>query len=718
MDRHEDIKAKGKPEWTSLYDHLKYVAIAIEKFTLHSDLDVNIAIKGALLHDIGKAHPIFQRQLKNKKPKQSFRHEIASLFFLDFVEEDIQTAIIEMIVAHHKSMKKDPRDKGLLDLLEEEVDVINYHLGGWETWSPVACDILHTVGFPENIITRSEAEQSIYRVIDYCEVAYNTKCGYSEWRGLLMGADYFASAQIEKTQSKIERSFYQPDLSFYNRQDSLYPLSLVASDSDKPHTMVVASTGAGKTDFLLRRCKGRVFYTLPFQASINAMFKRIKKELKESNPNLDIRILHAASSLVGKEDRDSDTSLQEMIGAAVKVLTPYQLAGVIFGSKGYESVIMDLKGCDIIMDEVHTYSGISQAIVLKIVTLLKELNCRIHIGTATMPTVLYKEIIEILGKENVYEVKLPVKSLDQFDRHEVYKINSFEEAGSIIQKAIMQSEKVLIVCNRVDKAQKVYDEKIRVDYSDVEKMLIHSRFKRGDRGKKETALIGLDEKGNPTDCFNTSENACIVVSTQVVEVSLDISFDVMITEAAPLDALIQRFGRINRIRTEDTIGKLKKVYVLPAPEGKKEAKPYELEALNKSIEVLPDGDRLRERELQNKMDKVFTTIDYPSIEEHSIFKGDGHWSIPLLTHSDSILMELLEIDSVICITEEDVGDYIDANYNERMQYEIPCRYYQVNHLPNLKIGHNPFIIPTHAYSEELGLSIGLLKEPNIESQII
>ncbi|MDZ7763228.1 MAG: helicase-related protein [Melioribacteraceae bacterium] len=62
--------------------------------------------------------------------------------------------------------------------------------------------------------------------------------------------------------------------------------------------------------------------------------------------------------------------------------------------------------------------------------------------------------------------------------------------------------------------------------------------------------------------FNSSDEACIVVSTQVVEVSLDISFDLMITETAPLDSLIQRFGRINRIRNNETIGKYKPIFVI------------------------------------------------------------------------------------------------------------------------------------------------------------
>jgi len=84
-------------------------------------------------------------------------------------------------------------------------------------------------------------------------------------------------------------------------------------------------------------------------------------------------------------------------------------------------------------------------------------------------------------------------------------------------------------------------------------MLIHSRFKRGKRSQLESDLKNV---------YNESPEACLVVSTQVVEVSLDISFDMMITECAPIDALIQRFGRINRKRTQDTIGKFKPIYVI------------------------------------------------------------------------------------------------------------------------------------------------------------
>ncbi|MFX6702242.1 hypothetical protein ABTH29_20300, partial [Acinetobacter baumannii] len=81
--------------------------------------------------------------------------------------------------------------------------------------------------------------------------------------------------------------------------------------NSRKHTLVVASTGAGKTDFLLRRSKGRVFYTLPYQASINSMWERIKSVV----PNKDIRLLHATSRIVTKNNIDEQI-LQPLAGSA------------------------------------------------------------------------------------------------------------------------------------------------------------------------------------------------------------------------------------------------------------------------------------------------------------------------------------------------------------------------------------------------------------------
>jgi CRISPR-associated endonuclease/helicase Cas3 len=705
--------AKSAPEWTTLEEHLKHVAAATSVFARHLKMDEQIAFHGAVMHDLGKAHPVFQKRLTGNSPdkKKVFRHEIASLFFLSAFPENEYAELIEMVVGHHKSVKKDSGEKGLLDL-DDGYDYEDFHLGKWEEWSMAAIELLNKFGVAVDNISRDEALNNLKYVVEYCKNKVR-EYGYSEWRGLLMGADHFASALNNETDKHIGNCFKIPNLKFYNRHHHLYPLSILDSTSNKKHTIVVASTGAGKTDFLFKRCKGRVFYTLPFQASINAMYKRVANDLEKDNPNIDIRVLHSASTVVKRKEGEEESVLQSLFGSSVKILTPHQLAAIAFGMKGFEALILDLRGCDIVLDEIHTYTGISQAIVLKLVEILKSINCCIHIGTATMPAILYQKILGVLG-DDVLEVALSQKELDNFNRHTVHKIASFEAAKSIIDDAVSKDKKLLIVLNRVDRAQDIYQQ-IRDLYGETPMLLLHSRFKRGDRNEKEKLLLGLNENGTPINEFNNSDKACIVISTQIVEVSLDISFDLMITEAAPLDALIQRFGRINRKRTTETVGIMKNVYVIEPSTDKKEALPYDLDIVLKSYEVLPDGDTLQERDLQEKIDAVFTKINFLDIEEHAVFKSDGSISIDQLTNrSKSILFELLDIDSVSCICESDQVGYEASNFERRLELEIPVRYFSVFKMNQSQKGNKPFVIPDMAYDTEKGLDVKLIKEQNFD----
>ncbi len=710
------IYAKSAPDWTPLIEHLKHVSVAVERIANHFGMDTDIARHGAFLHDIGKSHPIFQRRLRDKSRdyKNIFRHEIASLFFLSAFPREQWDELIEMVVSHHKSVKNDINKLGLLDL-EQLCDYEDFHLGNWEEWSNDAWQILTELNIPYKLITRNEAKENLLYTVNYC-TNKNRERGFSKWKGLMIAGDHFASALIDKTDVASENLFVKPDLSFYERKHPLYPLSLTDANSTKKHTIVVACTGAGKTDYLFRRCKGRVFYTLPFQASINAMYKRVAKDLERDNKDLDIRVLHSTSKIIRRNNIDEEVVLQSQIGASVKILTPHQLAALAFGMKGYEALLLDLKGCDVVLDELHTYTGVSQAIVLKLVEILVRIGCSVHVGTATMPTILYQRIKEVLGND-VLEVKLPPEELDNFNRHVLHKVNSIECVKPIIKEAVKNNQKVLIILNKVKTAQETFDYFRNEDaFKNVPLMLIHSRFKRQDRNQKEKNLIGLDEDGNSLHTFNTSTKACIVISTQIVEVSLDISFDLMITECAPLDALIQRFGRVNRVRNAQTIGKYKDIYVISPPDDEKNARPYDLGILKKSYEVIDDGEVFRERDLQNKIDSVFTHIDFKCIEEHSVFKHNGDISIDYLSHnSKAILFDLLEIDSVSCITESDLYDYENGDFEQRLNLEIPTYYYSVSKMRQSEKGNRPFIVPDDAYCTEMGL---LSEKINLSTRVI
>lgn len=699
-DKFDYILAKHEDDGAMpLTEHLKSVAETAVVFARYAGFDTDTAYKGAILHDIGKVSPVFQQTLKHGNSQQPgfvFRHEIASLFFISLLPENQRPAIIDMIVAHHKSIYKDVREKGLLDL-EANMKSFERHSEQFEEWCQTALDILNSFGFETHPISKEEAKANYEFAVDYC---YDKQLNCSEWKGLLMAADHFASALAEKTDYTLDKLFIKPDLSFYNRQHHLYPLSLISTDDPRKHTLVTAPTGAGKTDFLLRRCQGRVFYTLPFQASINAMYDRIKNDLKDTNAQ--VYLLHGASNLKVKENKVEERIMQRHIGASVKVMTPHQMASIVFGIKGYEAMLLDLKGCDIILDEIHTYASEIQAIVLKIIEILKYSGCRIHVGTATMPKVLYNKILALLGgKDEVYEVSLPNDVLTTFNRHIIHKTESFDNCSAIIENAVARGQKILIVCNQVKRAQMIYDI-ICNKYFDVDKMLIHSRYKRCDRAKAETML---------KDVFNNSTHPCIVVSTQVVEVSLDISFDVMITECAPIDAMIQRFGRINRKRTDETIGKYKDIYVIKPPEKDGDALPYNLQVLQKSFDVLPDGKVLNETELRTMIDTVYPDIPISSIDYSGAVFVDGKWRIKELCHNaKSALLELLDINSVVCITESDRQQYIN-NTALRTELEIPISFKSIMYkkLEQINQGSRPYVVTNDAYSIEKGLMTELIK---------
>lgn len=695
----------------TLESHLGSVASFAVLAARHAGMDIEIARQGALLHDIGKASIVFQRRLKNRPSplELPFRHEIASLFFLKLSHPELWPFMVSMIIAHHKSIYKDISTTGIIDLdIEYKEDILQFHLTGFSSWVADAIGILTNLNFPcvthETVITEDDAREAYFFALDYCK---KSPKGWSPWKGLLIGADHIASA-VGDFKENVPILFATPNVDYYNRKGDLYPLSLIDSDKAKKHTFVKAPTGAGKTDFLIKRCQGRIFYTLPFQASINAMYERILHDLGAHVE--DIRLLHSISQLVINEEHIAKKVIQDKFGASIKVLTPHQLSSIAFGTRGYESILFDLQGSDIILDEIHTYSDIMQSIVLKMVEVLKHVGCRIHIGTATMPSVLEEAIFEILGKEEVQYVQLPDAILTSFNRHKIYKTTTFTNILPVLEEAIEQKKKILIVCNRVSNAQILF-ERMEEFYPKTAKMLIHSRFKRGDRNRLEKEL---------KDVYNITPHACIVVATQVVEVSLDISFDLMITETAPIDALIQRFGRINRKRTADTIGKYKPIYVIAPPEKNSDCLPYNPKVLKNSFDVLPDnGELLKETELQSLINSVYPEIERLDIDLDAVFVNEK-WRLKELCHlPKSALIEKLDIDSVACITQEDdeTGKYRNANKEERILMEIPVRYNSLRwkNLKQLDIGTHPFIIPDIAYSSERGLDLTKVGPQNYDT---
>jgi CRISPR-associated endonuclease/helicase Cas3 len=703
---------------TTLLDHTKHVMQAIEYFaTALGWQDVTLPLEAAALHDLGKAHPTFQAQLEKanglkhwsslyEKTKWRFvpRHELSSLLLLSCFQRDHWDPLIEMIVSHHKSLQDDVSQRGLMDIIANEgiQNTFEYHSSQSEEWFPLATAILRRLGFNITDVNQANAREAWEYVVTYCENRLEVR-DWSKWRGLLMAADHFASAMSDRTVIELPKRFRIPDTSVFNPVEpggQLFPLSDILVNDPRIHTLLIAPTGAGKTDFLMRRCAGsRIFYTLPFQASINAMWARFCDKM----PGAAVHLQHASAQLTLKQKDpisfEEEYPLHGLIGSSVKVLTPHQLASIVFALPGFEAVMLDLQGSSVVLDEIHTYSDVSRSMVVEIVKVLLRLNCSIHIGTATMPTSLYRELLALLGgEEKTYQVALPLNQLDWYNRHQVFKLADWEEASDIIEQSLANNEKLLIVCNTVKKAQAVFNQ-LQKQFSNHKHLLIHSRFRRKDRPQKEQLLHQFEESSLP----------CWVVATQVVEVSLDISFDRMITDCAPLDALIQRFGRINRRRTQETFGKQKPVHVI-APAG--DQRPYDRLVVEKTFSVLPDqGAVLQENTLQALLDTIYPeTPKAGNIAAHIAWEEDTFRLPPLCNNYSSTLQKELEINSATCILECDRDAYENGTWDIRAGLEIPVsrkaiiRTAHLEDYTQIEVGTWPFIVPqADSEHQEVGL---------------
>jgi CRISPR-associated endonuclease/helicase Cas3 len=696
----------------TLAEHTRHVVTAIDHMAKELGLGPELVRRGAVLHDLGKGHPYFQKMLRDELPewerigKIPHRHEISSLLFLPLVSEGEWPEMVDLIAAHHKSVKKDPTDKGIIDLVREfgPGRVFERHQKEWETWAPKAVEVASGFGLEETAIEESERRKAFDFALTHCE---SNPDGWSELRGVMMSADHFASNYMHDTGDQVESLHEVPDLQGYRTNEDpytaswLYPLSQKRTDDERTHTLVAAPTGAGKTNFLLGRCRGRVFYTLPFQASINAMYKRIRTDLEDHFESpADVRRLHATSRIELEEDFDEDPDLQRHPGASVKVMTPYQMASIVFGTAGFEAMALDLRGNDVILDEVHTYDGVARSMVLQIVRTLVELDCRVHIGTATIPTALADALVEVLGgEEEVHRVRLEEETLDTFDRHRIHKCADDDTAWDELNRLLASGQRVLFVSNQVQTAQERFRQ-VRERY-DVPSMLIHSRYKRKERAELEDRIEEFEQRDGP----------CVVCATQVVEVSLDISFDAMITDAAPLDGMVQRFGRVNRRRTGDTIGILKPIYVIAPPEDDKAILPYDAETVRSSFEVLPDDEVLREAEVQSLIDTVYPDVEAPEVDIHFIWQ-EGTYRIQKLQHRPkSVLLDALNINSETCILRSEATRYAEASWEERQLMHIPVPVsFNRFEWPRLEEGQHPLCAPDHLYDPD-GLPLGLTTDP-------
>lgn len=374
------------------------------------------------------------------------------------------------------------------------------------------------------------------------------------------------------------------------------------------NTIAIAPTGSGKTEAALlwasaKDPNDKIIYLLPTRVTSNAIFRRFLEYFTTD----DVGLIHATARLFQKEQIDDDYSFKDYLRDKtftknVNICTVDQVLTAGFNLGFWEVKTFNLFRSKIIIDEIHLYSPYTLGLIVSTITYLKrDFNANFFIMTATMPNKLLDLLKKTVGECGIIrDEELLEKRRNTFETRNVL----LDELYSEIKVSLKEGKKVLVVVNTVDKAIEVY--KNLKQYAPISKSICyHSRFINKDRDIKEKNIFLL----------NDSIEGGLLVATQVVEVSLDIDFDILYTENAPVDAIIQRAGRVNRQRKKkDTKVIIAKAY------DKTEKYVYQEEGiLNKTFLEFSrkTGFELSENELNELVEKVYKDLD---IESHPSFQ--------------------------------------------------------------------------------------------------
>ncbi|SNQ48632.1 CRISPR-associated helicase Cas3/CRISPR-associated endonuclease Cas3-HD [Frankia canadensis] len=367
-----------------------------------------------------------------------------------------------------------------------------------------------------------------------------------------------------------------------------------ATASVDGHVVVIAPTGAGKTEAGLAWASSqlagmpgqpRLVWMLPYRASIDAVADRFRTVLDPppmSEPaesggsdtdavtqspctEPDIGILHAtaARTLLERavdEDcpspRDAARKARARAGAArlfaqrVRVATPHQLLrGAIAGPR-YSSVLLEQANCLMVLDELHAYDPVTFGRICAAMRLWSRLGSRIAVLSATFAEPMIEMVRESVDGPCAVVRAAPGTAPDR--HHLVLDELPLTAPASLdtIRGWLAAGRSVLAVANSVRTAQHLFDElapaaREAAGSRDPDAaILLHSRFRARDRAEIERRVLARHPERRSDD--PALRGGGLVVSTQVLEVSLCLDFDRGASELAPIEAVAQRAGRVNR----------------------------------------------------------------------------------------------------------------------------------------------------------------------------
>lgn len=492
-------------------------------------------------HDYGKANSEFQKRvIKGGKfnEEKEIPHSILSVFYVNESECNEPISVYLAIFFHHFNNSKEP----LINIYQQNEKLVK--------------KFLYELGFNDD--DYNDINIIIEDIFDLLNLPlYTQEKQYAVLlKGLLHKCDYSASAGLdcEKVNDFLTDSLNNWKNTRNIHYNELQEFCIKNTDSN---LIVTAPTGMGKTEAGLLWCgDNKCFFVLPLKTAINAMYERIKKLCGDNSQedykdrvalvHSDMKSYYLEDSIISGKNYDfAYAQCSKQLALPITICTPDQIFDFALKYAGYEYKLAVASYSKFIIDEIQMYSPDVLAAIIYAIEMIHTLGGKVAVITATLPPFVRNEIEKILGTD--------VKTSDFSDkgklRHnvKVYEKNlQSDDIIKIFDDTICDKvKKYLVVCNSIDIANKMYL-KLKNSEINADINLFHSNFTKNDRKDKENEILKASEK--PNESMNIPE---IWISTSVVEASLDIDFDILITELSDLFSLFQRFGRVNRKGNKD-----------------------------------------------------------------------------------------------------------------------------------------------------------------------
>ncbi len=381
-------------------------------------------------------------------------------------------------------------------------------------------------------------------------------------------------------------------------------------------------TGEGKTEAALLWAENnlknkytKIIYTLPTRVASNKIYERIKKALRDN----EIGLVHSDAKFILEEEFPEISERQKL--ALEYYLRKYFFLPFIVGtldsllirflhSGRWDVARFNLQNSLIIVDEIHTYNPRLLGFLLKTLEILASLGNKFMLMSASMPTVIKKKFEKHLNFKTyggLYQERILFEKSPGF----IQKCPcSLSDAKKEIISEWEKGKNVLVICNTVKEAKNLYNQLKETFEEDILEnvVLYHSEFTHIDRMLKEDEIyfrlgkISWEElkseqvmiKGELIDFKEIIDKKLykkpyILIATQVAEISLDIDFSILFTERAPIDALIQRFGRVNRKKLPEKRTAFKIFEKLDTGEKGQWRYPYPKEIIDITWEIVKEG---------------------------------------------------------------------------------------------------------------------------------